>query len=164
MKTIRIGLVVVLTAVGAIAANRPVQLSLTPDIALFDRSETIEGLTLSIWGENHQRALALGIINGSVGSSSGLSLGLLLNYAEDYTGVQWAPVNYASGEFVGWQNGFVNYAGRLTGLQLGLINFAEMADTGVQVGFINVIRENTSWFAELPEELAPAMVFVNWRF
>ena len=47
------------------AGSKPLQLSLTPDIALFDRSETIEGLCLSIWGENPQTALALGIVNGS---------------------------------------------------------------------------------------------------
>jgi hypothetical protein len=64
----------------------------------------------------------------------------------------------------GLQTGAVNYAGTLTGLQLGFVNYAEGADAGVQVGVVNIIRQNTRWFTELPEELAPAMIFVNWRF
>jgi hypothetical protein len=169
-----------LAATGAMAAmSRPVQLSLTPEIAVFDREDEIRGVTLNIWGENPQKALALGIVNGSTGDSAGVSLALLLNYAENYTGVQWAPINYTSMDFLGWQSGFVNYtggtmrglqsgivnyAGRLRGLQLGLINYAETASAGVQLGLINVITSNTRWFTGLPGELAPAMVFLNWSF
>jgi len=150
----------------------------TPDIALFDRHEQIKGLCLSIWGENPQSALALGIVNGSTGRSSGLSWAFFINYADDYKGVQWAPINYTKGDFLGWQGGFMNYtegqmkglqsgvfnyAGRLTGLQLGLFNYAKTADSGLQVGLVNFIPEN-EWFHELPKELAPGMIFVNWRF
>ena len=167
-----------LVAMGAIAGNRPLQLSLTPDIALFDRNETIEGLTLSIWGENPQTALALGIVNGSTGQSAGLSLGLVLNYADSYKGIQWAPINYTKMDFLGWQSGLVNYtegsmkglqtgvvnyAGKLTGLQFGLVNYAETAETGVQIGLVNLMPQNR-WFTGLPNELAPGMVLVNWRF
>jgi hypothetical protein len=180
MKKIHLAcLGLVLAATGALAAERPIQLSLTPEIALYDRTDQITGLTLSLWGENPQTALALGIVNGSTGDSAGLSIGLLLNYAESYTGVQWAPINYTRMDFLGWQSGlvnytggsmmgfqsgFVNYAGRLRGLQLGFINYAETASSGVQLGLINVITSNTRWFSGLPEELAPAMVFVNWSF
>jgi hypothetical protein len=165
-------------ATGAMAGGKPLQLSLTPDIAIYDRAERIEGLCLSIWGENPQTALALGIVNGSTGRSAGLSLALILNYADDYKGIQWAPINYTKGDFLGWQGGFVNYtgglmkglqtgtvnyAGRLTGLQLGLVNYAETAETGVQLGLVNLLPQN-EWFTELPNELAPGMVFVNWRF
>jgi hypothetical protein len=168
------------------AETKPFNLSITPDIAIQDRSDTIEGLTLSIWGENQQASLALGIVNGSVGQSTGLSLGFL-NYAENYDGLQWGLVNHSKGDFIGWQSGFlfgivgsavnytggtmkglqtgvVNYAGRLAGLQLGLVNYAEGTDAGVQIGLVNIIRKNAHWFTELPDELAPAMVFVNWRF
>jgi hypothetical protein len=62
------------------------------------------------------------------------------------------------------QTGFLNYAGRLRGLQLGLINLADAASSGLQIGLINVINQNTRWFSGLPDELAPAMVFVNWGF
>lgn len=177
MKKTMTALAMILTTASALAVQ-PIQLSLTPDIALFDRTERIEGLTLSLWGENPQTALALGIVNGSTGQSAGLSWAFLLNYADDYKGVQWAPVNYTKGDFLGWQAGIVNYtggamkglqtgtvnyAGRLTGLQLGLVNFAETAENGVQIGLINIIPENR-WFTGLPNELAPGMIFVNWRF
>lgn len=179
MKTLLASLAAVLISTSVMAGTKPFNLSLTPDIAVYDRNETIEGVTLSAWGENQQKSLALGIVNGTVGNSSGLSLGLVLNYADNYRGIQWAPINYTKGDFFGWQNGFANYSGgnmeglqmgtvnyarRLTGLQLGFVNFAEGADTGVQIGLINAISQNRHWFSELPEELAPAMIFVNWRF
>lgn len=163
----------------AMAGTKVFNLSLTPDIAIQDRGDTIKGLTLSVWGENEQTSLALGFVNGSTGDSAGLSLGFIMNYAENYKGVQWAWINYASGDFLGWQSGIVNYvedsmkglqtgwlnyAGQLTGLQFGLVNYAESADSGVQIGFLNFIRSNKDWFSALPEELAPGMIFVNWGF
>ena len=177
MKTLSTGLGIILLAAGTALAGAPVQLSITPDIAIYGRSEAIEGLTLGLWSENPQTALALGVVNGSTGQSAGLSWALILNYAENYTGIHWAPINYTSGEFLGWQGGFVNYAGtmkglqtgtvnltgRLTGLQLGFINYAETVDTGLQIGLINIIPQNR-FLTELPEELSPAMLFVNWRF
>ena len=84
----------------AMAESKPIQLSLTPDIAVFDRDTEIRGLTLGIWGENPQTALAIGIVNGSKGNSAGLSFGFLLNYAESYKGLQWAPVNYTKKSFL----------------------------------------------------------------
>jgi hypothetical protein len=163
---------------GGAMAGKPIQLSLTPDIALYNRTERIEGLTIGLWSENPQSAIALGIVNGSTGQSAGLSWALLLNYAEDYTGVQWAPVNYTKGNFLGWQAGFVNYtggdmkglqsgtvnyAGRLTGLQFGFVNYAAAVESGVQIGLLNLMPRN-AWFTGLPNELAPGMVFVNWHF
>lgn len=159
-------------------ASQPIQLSLTPEIALFDRNEQIEGLALSIWGENPQTALALGFVNGSKGQSAGLSLSFVLNYADDYKGVQWAAVNYTKGDFLGWQAGFVNYtegtmkglqssfvnyAGKLTGVQFGFVNFAESSETGVQIGLVNLMPSNP-WFSNLPDQLAPGMIFLNWGF
>lgn len=161
-----------------LAQSQPFQASVTPDIAVHDRNTMIEGLTLSLWGENPQRALSLGIVNGSTGQSAGFSWGLLLNYADSYKGVHWAAVNYTQDSFLGWQSGFinytdtrlkgvqtgwVNYARRFTGVQLGLVNFAETAEAGLQVGIVNVIRKNR-WFSEFPDGVAPGMVLVNWRF
>jgi hypothetical protein len=165
-------------ASAALAGGKPLQVSITPDIAIYDRTERIEGLCLSIWGENPQSALALGIVNGSRERSAGLSWAFILNYADNYKGIHWAPINYTKGDFLGWQGGFVNYtdgqmkglqsgvvnyAGRLTGLQLGLVNYAKTAETGVQFGLVNLIPQN-EWFTGLPNELAPGMVFANWRF
>jgi hypothetical protein len=98
-------LAAVLVSTGVMAGTKPFNLSLTPDIAVYDRNETIEGLTLSIWGENQQTSLALGIANGTTGNSAGLSWGLVLNYADNYKGIQWAPINYTKGDFLGWQDG-----------------------------------------------------------
>lgn len=171
-------LVLLASASAAQATHTPLQISLTPDIALFSRSERIEGLTIGLWSENPQSALAIGLVNGSSGDSAGVSWAFLLNYADDYKGLQMAPVNYTKGDFLGWQAGLVNYtegymkglqtgavnyAGKLTGLQLGFVNYADSAETGVQIGFVNLMPRN-AWFTELPDELAPGMIFVNWRF
>ena len=186
MKRLLAVLVGIMVASGAMAEDskpiaadsRPMQLSLTPNFAIFDRTATIEGLTLGIWSENPQAALAVGIVNGSTGQSAGLSLGFILNYADSYKGIQLALINYTKSDFLGWQlglvnytegsmkglqTGVVNYAGRLTGLQLGLINYAATAKTGVQIGLVNLIPQN-ELFTGLPAELAPGMVLINWRF
>ncbi len=170
---------IIMAAAGeTMAESKPVQLSITPDAAIYDRNTTIEGLTLGIWSENPQKALAFGVVSGSSGNSSGFSIGWLVNYADSYKGVQWAPVNYNKGDFVGWQHGgfnytkgssrglhtgLVNYAGNLTGLQLGFVNYATTATSGVQIGIINLIPKN-EWFTGFPGELAPGMIIVNWRF
>jgi len=166
-------------ACGAQAADGQLQLSLLPGLGLHDDTDNINGLALNIWGLNPQHALAIGFINGSYGHSGGLSAGLV-NYAENYTGVQWGLMNLARSDFTGWQAaclnytadtmdgvqfGFVNYAGRLTGLQLGLLNMAAQADHGLQIGFVNLIPETRTWFASgMANEVAPVMVIANWRF
>lgn len=169
-----------LVTASATAQTQPFQASLTPDIAIHDSSTQIRGLTLSIWGENPQRSLALGIANGMRGDSAGFSLGFLLNYADDYKGVMWSCVNYTEGDVLGWQGAFVNYSGgsmtglqtgwvnyaqRMKGLQLGFLNFVEGVDEALmQIGLVNVIRPNQEWFSNFPDQVAPAMIFVNWRF
>jgi hypothetical protein len=178
MKRVLAILVGVMVASGAMAQSKPLQLSITPDIAIFDRGERIEGLTIGLWSQNPQTALALGIANGSTGRSAGMSLALILNYADSYEGIQWASINYTKVDFLGWQGGLVNYtdgtmkglqtgvvnyAGRLTGLQFGFVNYAVTAENGVQLGLINLIPRNP-WFTGSPNELAPGMIFFNWRF
>lgn len=185
MRKLLIVLASLLVASGAMAQTKPFNASITPDYSVYGRNVMIEGLTLSIWGENPQTSLAIGFVNGSTGNSAGLSLGLL-NYAENYKGLQWGFVNYTTGDFSGWQGGFgfgiaisalnytggtmkglqtgvVNYAGKLTGLQIGILNYAATAKSGVQIGLVNIMPEN-EWFTNLPDELAPGMIFVNWRF
>ena len=152
--------------------------SLVPDLALYPQTEVIEGLTVSFWGENEQSSLALGFVHGSRGDSAGLSWGLV-NYAENYRGVQWAVVNYNGGDFSGWQaglvnfvegdakgvqTGLVNYAKRLKGLQLGLVNYAINTEDAVQIGLLNIVDDNDKWFGDLPSEVAPSMILVNWSF
>ncbi|MFT5127777.1 MAG: hypothetical protein ACI8W8_001384 [Rhodothermales bacterium] len=178
MKKLLVGLMAASITCLSFAETQPINLSLTPDISLQDRSDRIEGLTLSIWGENEQESLAIGFVNGSVGESMGLSLGLL-NYADNYTGLQWGVLNTAKQDYAGWQHGFGNHVGgelyglqtgwlncanHLRGVQLGLVNFTQTAGPGLQVGLLNIIAQNDMWFVDLPEQVAPAMIFVNWRF
>ena len=160
------------------AEDASFQASLVPDYALRDQTDTITFASFSIWGMNPQHALAIGLINGSYGQSSGLSIGGI-NYSENYTGVQFGLLNSTYSDFTGWQAGcvnytadvfsgfqlgFLNYAGRLTGLQLGLFNMAAQADHGLQIGLVNLLPENQHWFsAGLANEVAPVMVLVNWR-
>jgi hypothetical protein len=154
----------------------PIQLSLTPDIAVQSRTITIDGFSLNIWGENQQHSLTLGIVNGSVGDSTGFSWGIV-NYDEVYHGVQWGVVNISQQEFIGWQRGFVNIdQGTFTGFQdglvnvaedaggfqLGLVNYAENLD-GLQIGIVNVAMNNP-WFTEFPDKLATGFPIINWSF
>ena len=154
-----------LFATEVFAESPPFQLSLIPDVAIHAKSTHIKGLSLGIWSENPQTAVAIGVVNGSTGESSGISLGFLANYAENYKGAHLAWIaNYSSAKFTGLQLAGFNYAERLNGLQLGFINFAASTERGVQVGLINVMKSTQGWFTNLPDEVAPAMIFVNWRF
>jgi hypothetical protein len=174
-------------ALGVFAQQNPsFQASFVPNGAMYPPEQRIDGMTLSIWGENPQSAFALGFVNGSTGESEGLSLGLV-NYAESYSGVQWSFINYAEKDFTGWQGGpllglvvsgvnytggymrgvqlgVINLAGKLSGFQVGLINYAQYVDPGIQIGLVNVIAQNSGWFTNWPDEVAPGMVLVNWRF
>ncbi len=174
------------TAVAAKAQTESFQASLTPDHALHDRDTRIEGLTLSVWGENPQTAVSIGLVNGASGESKGLSLGLV-NYSESYTGAQWSIANFAQGDFHGWQGGpafgllgsvlnytkgtmsglqtgFINLTGGMAGVQVGLINYAQRCDTGLQIGLVNLIGNTEGWFRNFPNEVAPGMILANWRF
>ena len=153
------------------------QASLTPDIAIYSRTTEINGLALSIWGENPQHGVALGFVNGSSDDSSGFSWGLV-NYSDTYHGVSWALVNVnqtsydgwqdglinvAEGDFVGFQSAYlVNYANHFQGFQLGLVNYAENLN-GVQIGLAN-IANNNPWFSEFPNKLATGFPILNWSF
>ena len=162
----------------AVEKTKPINLSLVPDIAIYKRTQKIEGFTLSIWGENETRGLGIGIVNGTRGDSVGLSWGIV-NYADKFTGAQIGAVNWAKKNFVGFQGGLVNcavgpmtgfqwgavnYAEKMKGLQLGFVNYAQTAESGVQVGFVNVIPETKGFFTEFPKTVAPFMILANWRF
>jgi hypothetical protein len=160
------------------SAERAFQLSLTPDIAIVPRGETVKGLSLNIWGENEVQGVNLGLINGMVGESKGFSYSLLGTYAESYRGVLWggffahtsgdvvgwqsAMVNISSGTIVGLQSGLLNFAKDAKGVQLGLVNYTENLH-GVQIGLANIVTSNP-WFSDFPQKLATGFPFVNWSF
>ena len=129
-------------------ADKPFNASLVPDIAIFDKTTKITGLTLSIWGENETHGVSLGLVNGTRGDSAGFCWGIV-NYADKYTGVLLGAVNYAKTGFAG--------------LQLGLVNVAAGPVSGVQIGLINVIQSTKSFFGEMPKALAPFFILFNWR-
>ena len=160
MKKLLLVLIGCCFATGAFAETQAFQLSLIPDIAIQAKTERIEGVSIGIWSENPQSALAI----GSTGDSSGLSLAFLANYAQSYKGAQLAWLaNYTEKNASGLQWAAFNYAGKLHGLQLGFINYAETADKGLQVGIINIMNQTKKWFGNFPNEVAPGMIFVNWR-
>jgi hypothetical protein len=164
MKKILVITALVISAAGLQAdESHGFQASLTPDIAIYSKTTEIRGLSLNIWGENPQHGVALGLVNGSTGDSSGFSWAFFYNYADTYTGVEWAIVNYSKTSFTGWQAGFVNYSeSKFNGLQLGFVNYAESLH-GVQIGLANVAMNNP-WFNEFPNKLATGFPFVNWSF
>ncbi|WP_321389087.1 LA_2272 family surface repeat-containing protein [uncultured Desulfuromusa sp.] len=165
MKKLILILMSCLFATGALAETQGFQLSFIPDIAIHSRTTHIKGVSLNLWGENPQTGFALGVVNGSTGNSSGISLGLLANYAENYEGAQLAWIaNYSSAKLSGLQLAAFNYAENLHGVQVGYVNFADTSDRGVQVGLINIMNNTKQWFRNFPNEIAPVMPFVNWRF
>jgi len=179
MKKLMIAALVCATASGVMAAG--FQASLTPDIAVHDRDTEINGVSIGVWNENPspQFQWQLGFVNGATGDSVGVQWFIFLptfyNYAENYTGLQMAFVNYVSGDFVGAQLGAVNIAGGfkglqmgtvnyckdLTGLQLGVVNWAEHSTSGVQLGLVNIIPQN-EWFKD--GDFGKGMIIFNWGF
>ncbi len=156
-------------ASSAIAKTAGFQASLTPDIAVQDRTTEINGFSIGVWNENPSPEFQwqLGFVNGTTGESVGVQwfvfLPTLFNYAENHTGAQLGWVNYASESITGLQWGMVNITGQLTGLQLGLVNYAKTAQNGLQIGLVNIIQDN-EWFSDFPNDLAKGMVLVNWSF
>jgi hypothetical protein len=172
--TIAVGTLIIGAA--SLHAQTPIQLSLTPDIALFPRDTTVHGLSLNIWGENPQYSLHVGLINGATGDSGGFSWGIA-NYAESFKGVMFGCVNISNDQFMGWQQGWVNISKgdfngfqsgivniseNVTGFQLGVANYAERLN-GVQIGLVNIAKNNP-WFNELPDKFATGFPVLNWSF
>ena len=150
-KSIKIVIACVLTCIvssSVLAETKAFQASLTPGIAFHDRTQRVEGVTLSIWGENPQSSLALGFVNGTTGNSVGCSFAFFGNYGDTYKGAQF---------------GMVNVDDRLNGVQFGFINYTKTGKPGIQLGLINIIEGNKKWFSNFPNEIAPFMIFINWR-
>jgi hypothetical protein len=105
-KILLLTFLAIIMATGQAMASKPIQCSVTPDIAIHSKTTRIQGLSLSIWGENPQSSLALGFVNGFTGTSKGFSLGLLLSYADSYKGFQLGCVNYTTGSMLGGAGGY----------------------------------------------------------
>lgn len=180
MKKLMIALIGCALVSGSFAAG--FQLSLVPEVAIQDRNEDINGVSIGVWNENPSEKFQwqFGFVNGATGNSVGVQWFIFLptffNYADSYTGAQLSFVNYVKEDFVGAQLGAVNivqgkmkglqwgtvnYCGDLTGLQLGLVNWAQRSTSGVQIGLANIIPEN-EWFSD--GDLGKGFIIVNWGF
>jgi hypothetical protein len=159
MKSVRTGLwlalgTTLLSAVPTLAAEKPINISIFPPIAIAQPADGVSAFRLDLlYGKNTSvKFLDLGFINQTTSSSNGLQWGAI-NYNEgSQSGLQLGFVNYDKGSSNGLQWGTVNYAGDAGGLQLALINYAEKC-RGFQVGAINIIKTGGMF---------PVMVIANW--
>jgi hypothetical protein len=146
----------ILAAVPALAADKAINISLFPPIALAKPEDAVTAFRLNIlYGKNTSvQYVDLGLlVNQTTTLSSGLQWGFI-NYNEGkQSGIQLGGVNYNKGATSGLQwAGLVNYAGEGGGLQLALLNYAEQMK-GVQIGVINIIKTGGMF---------PVMVIANW--
>lgn len=160
MKFLRIMVLcatLVALALPALAAEKPVNLSLFTPISIVKETDAVTAFRINlIYGKNTSvSVLDLGLVNHT---TSGLSKGLawgLVNYGEaDFKGIQLGTVNIVGGSFEGFEWGFVNSAVHARGLQLGFINNAQTL-YGVQIGLINIIKQ---------DGFMPFFPFLNWSF
>jgi hypothetical protein len=147
----------VVLALPALAADKPVNLSLFTPISIAKETDAVTAFRINlIYGKNTSvSVLDLELVNHT---TSGLSKGLawgLVNYGEaDFKGIQLGTVNIVGGSFEGFEWGFVNSAVHARGLQLGFINNAQTL-YGVQIGLINIIKQ---------DGFMPFFPFLNWSF
>lgn len=127
----------------------PIQLSFSPDNALFNQDRTINGLYLGLLG--HQKSvngLALGFasdfdsFNGvylgglfSSSHSNGAIVGLA-SFSDEMKGIQLGLVNIGWDGFYGMQGGLINVGDRGSALQLGVANLLDKS-SGIQFGLVN---------------------------
>ncbi|MDH4038462.1 MAG: hypothetical protein OEY32_12185 [Candidatus Krumholzibacteria bacterium] len=147
-----------LSSLPALAAEKPVNLSLVTPISIAKETDSVTAFRFSLlYGKNTSvEVLDLGLISHT---TSGLSRGLqwsAVNIAEaDFKGLQigWL-VNYNAGSFEGVQFGFVNHTMNGDGLQIGFVNYAQKYH-GLQIGLANIISQ---------DGFMPVFPFVNWSF
>ena len=160
MKSIRLGArlalwLTILAALPAAAADKPLNISLFPPIALAQPEDAVTAFRWNlIYGKNTSvKVVDLGFVNHTTsGLSSGLQWGFV-NFTEgEVSALQVAALNINKGTAKGVQFGTINYAGNAGGLQLAFINYAEKIQ-GLQVGAINIIKEGGMF---------PVMVIANW--
>lgn len=167
-----VSLLVLISAKGISAQDKPVQLALFNPVQIFDENTSITGLRLNIlYGKNARvSGVDLGLVNHiTSGVSKGVQFGLVgiveagymgwqdnaVNITKgSFEGLQWGVVNYG-GNTSGVQLGFVNYSASVSGVQFGFVNYAGNMKKGLQIGLINIIRQGGQF---------PFFPIVNWAF
>jgi hypothetical protein len=144
-----------LTAGPAAAAEKALNISLFPPIALAKPEDSVTAFRLNlIYGKNTAtKVVDLGLVNHTTtGVASGLQWGAI-NITEGHlSGLQLAALNLDKGTTKGLQWGGINNAKSGGGLQLALINYAEQM-SGVQIGAVNIIKKGGMF---------PVMIIANW--
>jgi len=145
----------VLGATPALAAEKPVNISLFPPIALAKPEDSVTAFRINlIYGKNTATKIVdLGLVNHTTtGLASGLQWGAVNITEGQLSGLQLAALNLDKGTTNGLQWGAINYVRTGGGLQLALLNYAEEMH-GVQVGAINIIKKGGMF---------PVMIIANW--
>jgi len=147
--------VTVLSAAPAAAADKALNISLFPPIALAKPEDAVTAFRLNlIYGKNTAtKFVDLGLVNHTTtGLASGLQWGAVNITEGQLSGIQIAMLNLDKGTTNGLQWGAINYAKTGGGLQLALLNYAEEMK-GVQVGAVNIIKKGGMF---------PVMIIANW--
>jgi hypothetical protein len=150
-------LLITLVSVPAMAAEKPIQLSLFTPIQLFSEDTPISGIRLNlIYGRNVSvTGLDWGLVNHTTtGNFTGVQFGFVGLADSDFLGWQDNGINIVKGNFEGLQWGLVNYANYAHGIQLGFVNYA-VSMKGLQIGLVNIIKQGGMF---------PIFPIVNWSF
>jgi hypothetical protein len=154
-KSLWLALGISMLTVPSAAADKPLNISLFPPIALAQPSEAVTAFRWNlIYGKNTSvKIVDLGFVNQTTTLSNGLQLGLV-NYNESaFSGLQLGTVSYNKGTASGLQWSGFNYAGTAEGLQLAFVNYAENLN-GFQIGVLNIAKSGGMF---------PVMVIANWK-
>ena len=147
--------ITILAAMPAAAAEKALNISLFPPLALAKPEDAVTAFRLDlIYGKNTAtKVVDLGLVNHTTtGVASGLQWGAINITEGQLNGLQLAALNLDKGTTKGLQWGGINYAKSGGGLQLALINYAEEM-SGFQIGAINIIKKGGMF---------PVMVIANW--
>jgi hypothetical protein len=155
MRRFKLSLVVVLLVTAFAQAQGPIQLSLFPGAQIVPENENVTAFRLALYGKNTSTEvfdLAL-VAQNTDGHSRGVQWAFV-GLQNDFTGWQYALVNYNTGEHTGLMTGGVNYTQNFTGLQWGLVNYTDTAN-GLQLGLLNFINKGG---------MLPIFPFFNFSF
>jgi len=145
----------VLSATPAAAADKALNISIFPPIALAKPEDAVTAFRLDLlYGKNTAtKVVDIGLVNHTTtGVASGLQWGAINITEGQLSGLQLAFLNLDKGTTNGLQWGGINYAKTGGGLQLALLNYAEEMK-GVQIGAINIIKKGGMF---------PVMIIANW--
>jgi len=147
--------ITLLSAAPAAAADKALNISLFPPVALAKPEDAVTAFRLDLlYGKNTAtKFVDLGLVNHTTtGLASGLQWGTVNITESQLSGLQMAFLNFNKGTTNGVQLAGINYAATGGGLQLAFINYAEEMN-GLQIGAVNIIKKGG---------FLPVMIIANW--